>query len=123
MRFVCKDNGLYSEDGKERLASLKKCQSGRKRVFTANGDLALEMVVHGQDYLLLTPEGTEVAQARLVYAEGEDPYVNGWPVHRMPRKDRVEIQSRGKTYLISLESWHNFSLWSASQKLLVQFTR
>lgn len=122
MKFYLRSNALYTDTGKQPLAVLKNGLAGRKNVFLPNGALALQTAVRGQDYLLLKADGTEVASAQMEYAQGDDPSVNGWHVHRMPQVEQARFRTQEGEFILALKRGVHFRLWNAAKKPMAQFT-
>ncbi len=123
MKFSFNGRVLYGDGDRRPLAVLKGGLSGDKRVLSADGTLALKTTVRDREYVIISPDGTEIAVALPEYAEGENPAEKGHPVCRMPRTDRARIHSQGREFLLSLERGNGCQLWDGSKKLLARFTR
>ena len=124
MRYTIKSGMLFSEENHVELAKIKSTLgSSEKAIYAPDGRRLLTADarssytgkktsgdVRMKEYMLKNQEGEAIATGRPGYAEGDDPAVVGWPIHRLPRTDHAEILWRGRQWLLIMRSSRYYAL-------------
>lgn len=136
MKYVMMSGILYREPNCV-IAKLKSVFVGsEKRVYRKDGSLALKTIIRELDapdakwtdvrfrnYVMLDTTDKEIAVARPNYAEGDDPSVVGWPICRMPRVDRADLEVQGNKYTLTMQNNKNHVLKNVDGQIIVQIIR
>ena len=134
MDYLLKSGILYAESVNRKEASiLGELVSDKKRVTLPTGDTVMTTYiqkkpdgntadVHQKRYIMADESGRELASAIPEYAEGEDPDLVGWPVHRMPLVDHAALKMNGKPYTLSMKNAGQYSLSDGSGNSVLQIS-
>lgn len=120
MKYMIKEGILYDNDSHQALVKMKSSIIGsEKKIYEMSGSLALEASIKTEDgsgdvrkheYLLTDSNGKLVCSAHPDFADGDDPYVTGWPVCRMPKVDHANVKVQDKDYVLTMHNSQNYSL-------------
>lgn len=124
MRYGIKSGALFSEENQIVLATIKSTLCGSEiTIYASDGSVLLKADVRNscidqkasggvrrKVYVLENQWGETAATGRPGYAEGDDPAVVGWPVHRLPRTDHAEILWEGRQWRLSMRSSRRYTL-------------
>jgi len=134
MRYTMKAGMLYEENRPEPVIRMKGVFSGpEKHICFPNEERVLRTDIRSlpaptgkradvrfRKYVMLDPNGTEIASGKPDYAEGEDPTVTGWPICRMPRVDHAAVTIDGKPYALIMHNSQNYGLKDPTGYTVVQ---
>ncbi len=124
MKYTIKAGVLYKNEPQLALARIKSALLGsQKKILSVADDLLLTADiryldeekassgdVRNREYILTDSENRLLGSAHPGYADGDDPYVVGWPIYRMPRVDYANIVVNGEEYLLTMHNSQNYSL-------------
>ena len=124
MRYTIRAGMLYEENRQESLIHMKGIFSGpEKHICLPNEEWVLRTFIRDlpapprkrsdvrfREYVMLDPDGAEIARGKPDYAQGEDPAVTGWPICRMPRVDHADVTIQGKPYALIMHNSQNYTM-------------
>ena len=134
MRYTMKAGMLYEENRQESLIHMKGIFSGpEKHICLPNEEWVLRTFIRDlpapprkrsdvrfREYVMLDPDGAEIARGKPDYAQGEDPAVTGWPICWMPRVDHADVTIQGKSYALIMHNSQNYALTDPTGYTVVQ---
>ncbi|SFQ09030.1 hypothetical protein SAMN05216343_12340 [Oscillibacter sp. PC13] len=124
MTYKMKAGILYSQDGSQVLVRIRSKFCGpEKEILDMDGSLLFTADIRILDYppqwagniscreyVLTAPSGEELAVGKPRYADSEDPPIYGWPICRMPRVDRADLDFAGNAYTLVMRDSQNYVL-------------
>lgn len=122
---------LCAADETQPLARIRGCLCGaEKQVFDRENSLLLRtdirllypdaQAVPTKEYVMYSPDGSELAVARPRCSTGDDPSAASWPVCRMPRADEAVLTMEGREYTLVMENVQNYVLTDAQGRCAVR---
>jgi len=134
VRYTMKAGVLYEENRREPLIRMKGSFSGpEKNIYLPNEEWVLRTDIRSlpvspgkrtdvrfREYVMLDPNGREIACGKPDYAEGDDPAVVGWPICRMPQVDHATVTINGKAYALVMHNSQNYGLKDSAGYVLIQ---
>lgn len=134
MKYIMKAGNLYFNNIMS--ARIKGAITGSgKKIYSANGSILLhtdivnlEVPPNGmgnvryRQYILFDGNGDTCAVANPDYAEGDDPTVAGWPLHRIPRVDHAKVVYDKNEYLLVMQNGQNYLLSDKCSKAVIQIS-
>lgn len=132
MKYTMKAGVLYQED--RVTARIKSSFAGpAKKVLSAEGRLLLQTDICNMEappdrqgdvrfrkYTMTVGQGVLLAAASPDYAGGDDPMAGGWPICRLPKVDRAQVNIDGVPYYLTMRNSQHYLLRESPQKVAIQ---